>query len=203
MIKKVSRKLFVVIVIFISMMMLLADNESNSLSVEGGTNNIDNKLSYQKFVNVYYMFANAISPWKILSGNVSPSGKWVINVTQQSAGGQGQADSTTPTAELFNVHIGGTITKDGGSGGSAPRFDVYGQHTGTLALEQDKQYIAKGSQASFSLKENASAVSTAYWKCYLSSENEPSSWTSGSGTISLPATDAPAGIYTIKVRRDS
>jgi len=201
-----SRRLFkifmLVVFIAVSTHVLHANSESKSLTVQGKTNNSTNKLSYTRFVNMYYMSANAAYLWIIHSASISPSG-WILNTTSSRALGGGQADATISTAELFGPHIHGQIYKNGGGGGTMPEFDVYGQHSGSLALDREKDKIAVGTSGTFALKENGSTVSGAYWKCYLQSASAPA-WASGGGSIGLPTagTTAP-GNYIVEARSDS
>ena len=192
-----------VVFIAVSMQGLRAESEAKSLTVKGGTNNSSSKLNFTRFVNVYYMAADAAPSWTIHSATVSPSKTWTINTSPSRALGAGKADAEVATAELFGAHIHGTISKGGGGGGTMPEFDVYGKHSGSLVLEQEKDKIIAGTAGTFVLKENGSTVSVAYWKCYLQNKPAPD-WTAGTGSVTLPAagTTAP-GKYIVEAKSDS
>ncbi|MDD2480482.1 MAG: hypothetical protein PHS31_11400 [Victivallaceae bacterium] len=201
--KKLLKIFMLVIFIASSVHVLHAEAESKSLTVEGGTNNSGNQLKYTRFVNMYYMAANASTGWTIHSANIQPSNTWTLSTTSIRALGGGQADEGSSTAELFGAHIHGQISQNGGSGGTMPVFDVYGQHSGTLALDREKAKIIVGDSTTFSLKENGSTVSSAYWRCYLQGASPPE-WTSGGGSINLPTAGITTpGNYIVEAKSDS
>ena len=201
--KKLLKIFMLVVFIASSVHVLHAESESKSLTVEGGTNNSGNQLKYTRFVNMYYMAANASTGWTIHSANIQPSNTWTLSTTLIRALGGGQADEGSSTAELFGAHIHGQISQDGGGDGTMPVFDVYGQHSGSLALEREKDKIIVGDSTTFALMENGTVVPDAYWKCYLQNTSAPA-WTSGGGSISLPATGTTTpGNYIVEARSDS
>ena len=198
--KTAALKILVTTMISVTNMIVVhATFEANSLDVEGGTENSSNPLEYTKFVDSYYITANAKDPWKIHSAVISPSGAWAVMFSPEQADGCGHASDAN--TEFFPVVLSGEISKGGGGSGKMPEFSVCGMLIAEFTLERTLEFVAVGETSEFTVKDSSgSVIPNVQWKCYLQGTEVPG-WTSGSGTITLPPTGTTeAGVYIVDAK---
>ena len=206
-----NRKLTIIVTLFCLALVAFAEYESKEVTgMNGNTGTADNpvKLTYNKFVDNYSISASVEegSGWEIGDSEIAPSQHWLLCGGYTEAGGDAIASEETSTAELFTVNLNGTLTKGGGGIGEAPKFFIQGVHEGTLALDREKEFIPVGETGLFTLKENGTALSNAYWRCYIADQTPPEWSEKLSGSVSLPVigTTSPVpGVYTVDAKRDT
>lgn len=134
-------KILLFIMLFtITELTLLGGEEEKEQRVSGGYDNSGSPLVFTRYVNNYYLRANAAADWKILSAEVT--GGSLISYGEGYA--LGHTILTMNNPEAFSLAVHGTIAKSGGGGGKVPEFHLHGAFRGVLSASVTPSILALG-----------------------------------------------------------